>query len=130
VVSSPLILGLNVTDKARLDSVWPILSNKEAIAVNKAWQVKSPPPPTHTHKHPQRNASQHCCIGPVINHSLAAQLPAADLSPRLPPRRAGHPGRFVMEGGPRSVKPWHCPAGQPAECCVDSKVRTHQTLSY
>lgn len=45
MVSSPLILGLNVTDKARLDSVWPILSNKEAIAVNKAWQVKSPPPP-------------------------------------------------------------------------------------
>ena len=27
VVSAPLILGLNVSDKARLDAVWPILSN-------------------------------------------------------------------------------------------------------
>ena len=31
VVSAPLILGLNVSDKARLDAVWPILSNKDAI---------------------------------------------------------------------------------------------------
>ena len=31
VVSAPLILGLNVTDKARLDAVWPILSNTEVI---------------------------------------------------------------------------------------------------
>ena len=37
VVSSPLMLGLDVTDAARLDAVWPILSNAEAIAVNQAW---------------------------------------------------------------------------------------------
>jgi hypothetical protein len=37
IVSSPLILGLDVTDDARLDSVWDIVSNTEAIAVNQAW---------------------------------------------------------------------------------------------
>ena len=28
---------MDVTDKAKLDGVWPILSNTEAIAVNQAW---------------------------------------------------------------------------------------------
>ena len=37
VVSSPLILGLDITDTALVDEVWPIISNKEAIAVNQAW---------------------------------------------------------------------------------------------
>lgn len=37
MVSSPLILGLDITDSALVDSVWPIVSNKEAIAVNQAW---------------------------------------------------------------------------------------------
>lgn len=34
VVSAPLILGLDVTDKSRLDAVWPILSNMEVIKKN------------------------------------------------------------------------------------------------
>ena len=74
VVSAPLILGLNVSDKARLDAVWPILSNKEAIDINQLW--------------------------------------------------SGHPGRFVMEGGPRFPKPWHCPGAGPdswGKCCVDGQ---------
>jgi len=37
VISSPLILGLDVTDSSKLDDVWDIISNKEAIAVNQAW---------------------------------------------------------------------------------------------
>ena len=37
VVSSPLVLGLDVTDDARVTAVWPILSNAEVIAVNQAW---------------------------------------------------------------------------------------------
>lgn len=37
VVSSPLILGLDLLDKARVDSVWDIISNREAIAINQAW---------------------------------------------------------------------------------------------
>ena len=36
-MSSPLILGLDVTDDTRLGSVWSILSNKAAIAVNQNW---------------------------------------------------------------------------------------------
>ena len=37
IVSSPLILGLDVTDHALVDSVWDIVSNEEAIAVNQVW---------------------------------------------------------------------------------------------
>ena len=74
VVSAPLILGLDITDKARLDAVWPILSNKDVIDINQVW--------------------------------------------------SGHPGRFVMEGGPRFTKPWHCPGAGPdswGKCCVDGQ---------
>ena len=37
VVSSPLVLGLDVRDAAVMDANWPIISNTEAIAVNQAW---------------------------------------------------------------------------------------------
>jgi alpha-galactosidase len=37
VVSSPLILGLDLTDDALMASVWPIIGNPEAIAVNQAY---------------------------------------------------------------------------------------------
>jgi alpha-galactosidase len=37
IVSSPLILGLDITDSARVDSIWDIVTNREAIAVNQAW---------------------------------------------------------------------------------------------
>lgn len=37
IVSAPLIIGMDITDKAVVDAVWPILSNKEAITVNQAW---------------------------------------------------------------------------------------------
>jgi hypothetical protein len=37
IVSSPLVLGLDVTDGGKLDAVWEIISNTEAIAVNQQW---------------------------------------------------------------------------------------------
>jgi alpha-galactosidase len=37
VVSAPLILGLDVTNSKLVDSVWDIISNHEAIAINQAW---------------------------------------------------------------------------------------------
>jgi len=37
ILSSPLILGLDLTDNATVDSVWDIITNREAIAVNQAW---------------------------------------------------------------------------------------------
>jgi alpha-galactosidase len=37
VTSSPLILGHNITDQATNERVWPIVSNKRAIAINQAW---------------------------------------------------------------------------------------------
>jgi len=37
VVSAPLILGLDLTDSKTVDSIWDIVTNKEAIYVNQAW---------------------------------------------------------------------------------------------
>eukprot|EP01060_Flectonema_neradi_P004609 TRINITY_DN129_c0_g1_i1.p1 TRINITY_DN129_c0_g1~~TRINITY_DN129_c0_g1_i1.p1 ORF type:complete len:413 (+),score=99.17 TRINITY_DN129_c0_g1_i1:62-1300(+) len=37
IVSSPLILGHDLTNEALTDKIWPIISNTEAIAVNQAW---------------------------------------------------------------------------------------------
>eukprot|EP01065_Artemidia_motanka_P016279 TRINITY_DN1_c0_g1_i5.p2 TRINITY_DN1_c0_g1~~TRINITY_DN1_c0_g1_i5.p2 ORF type:complete len:436 (+),score=164.51 TRINITY_DN1_c0_g1_i5:64-1371(+) len=37
VTSSPLVLGYDMMDETLTDRVWPIVSNKEAIAVNQVW---------------------------------------------------------------------------------------------
>ena len=37
IVSSPMILAFNLSDPARRDLVWSIITNKEAIQVNQAW---------------------------------------------------------------------------------------------
>jgi hypothetical protein len=37
VVSSPLILGLDLTNSTNMDRVWPIITNREALAINSAW---------------------------------------------------------------------------------------------
>lgn len=44
IISSPLILGLDVNDDAAMDEVWPIIANPEAIAVNQAWAGHSGSP--------------------------------------------------------------------------------------
>ncbi len=36
-VSSPLVLGLDLTNETNMDLFWPIITNHEAIAVNEAW---------------------------------------------------------------------------------------------
>ena len=37
IVSSPLILGYDVTNRSLTQKIWPIISNAEAIAVNQQW---------------------------------------------------------------------------------------------
>lgn len=37
VTSSPLILGFDLTDTARLRAAWPIVANEEALAVSQSW---------------------------------------------------------------------------------------------
>ena len=41
IVSSPLILSHDTTNVSISDFIWPIISNKEAIAVNQAWAGES-----------------------------------------------------------------------------------------
>ena len=37
IVSSPLILGVDLTDDSKLLEAWPTISNVEVIAVNQQW---------------------------------------------------------------------------------------------
>jgi alpha-galactosidase len=37
IVSSPLILAYNLSDTARHELVWDIITNKEAIQINQMW---------------------------------------------------------------------------------------------
>lgn len=44
IVSSPLTLSHDVNNDTIMDSIWPIIANKEAIAVNQAWAGHSGSP--------------------------------------------------------------------------------------
>ena len=37
IMSSPLVLGFNMSNAKQMDRVWPIITNKEAIAIDHAW---------------------------------------------------------------------------------------------
>ena len=37
LASSPLILSFNLSDPARMDRAWPIISNRAVLAVNQRW---------------------------------------------------------------------------------------------
>eukprot|EP00729_Bicosta_minor_P015037 gene15037-6128_t len=37
IMSSPLVLGFNMSNQDQMGRVWPIITNKEAIAVDHAW---------------------------------------------------------------------------------------------
>ena len=37
IVSSPLILSHDVNNATIMDAIWPIIANKEALAINQAW---------------------------------------------------------------------------------------------
>ena len=37
IMSSPLVLGFNMSNPNQMGRVWPIITNKEAIAVDHAW---------------------------------------------------------------------------------------------
>lgn len=44
IISSPLVLSLDVNNDTIMDAVWPVIANKEAIAVNQAWAGHSGSP--------------------------------------------------------------------------------------
>jgi len=37
IISNPLVLAMDLRDSVTLDSVWPIITNREAIAINQQW---------------------------------------------------------------------------------------------
>jgi len=41
IISNPLVLAMDLRDSATLDKVWPIITNREAIAINQEWSGDS-----------------------------------------------------------------------------------------
>lgn len=68
IISSPLVLGLNLLDEEAVDRVWDIISNREAIAVNQRWAghpgrlVRSWTPDGARRTRPDRQCSVPCGV--------------------------------------------------------------------
>ena len=41
IISNPLVLAMDLRDAQMLDSVWSIITNREAVAINQAWHGDS-----------------------------------------------------------------------------------------
>ena len=88
IVSAPLILGLDVTDEAEMDSVWDIVSNTEAIAIDQAWHGH--PVSTFSNTHTLHRCL--VCDSPAFETCLCGQ------------------GKLVLEHGGMQV--WSKPLGE------------------
>ena len=44
IVSAPLVLGFDLSDDSKIAAAWPIVSNKEAIAISQTWVHGTPYP--------------------------------------------------------------------------------------
>lgn len=44
IVSSPLVLGFDVTNASRVEAAWPAISNRRAKAVSQSWEAHRPDP--------------------------------------------------------------------------------------
>ena len=60
IVSSPLIISMDLTDDVIMDEVWPIITNAEALAVSAAWHGMS------------GTVFQTAELSVILGHSLAA----------------------------------------------------------
>lgn len=72
IVSSPLILGHDMTNRSVAAKVWPIISNEEAIAVNQQW-AGHPGRLVATWNLPPAASTPLYAVGAVCNASAAAQ---------------------------------------------------------
>jgi alpha-galactosidase len=66
MLSSPLILGFNMSDTDRMDRVWPIITNEEAIAIDHAWAGS----PGTLHKTLHNNTVE-IWTKPMLDHKVA-----------------------------------------------------------
>ena len=79
IVSAPLVLSFDITDKKALDRAWPVLANTEAIAVNQAWAgspgmlIGTFDVGGHAHAHAPRWQGQ--APPPPVNGTAFRQLP-------------------------------------------------------
>jgi alpha-galactosidase len=86
VTSSPLVLGLDLTNQTAVNVSWPIITNKQAIAVNQAWYGSSGnvfaeallsiqiPTPTDTSSHGSENVKSNPESGGVMNQGASLGL--------------------------------------------------------
>lgn len=71
IVSSPLVLSQDVNDDKLMDEIWPIISNKEAIAVNQAWDGHSGSPFKQADREVHLKDFKHVVEGVAVPHAGA-----------------------------------------------------------
>lgn len=97
VVSSPLILSLDLRNAATVDGVWDIISNSEAIAVNQAWGGA---PGGVLYESTQDNVTLQHCTWPWA-HDINCTLPR--IQQWWKPLPGGAVGVLVMNHGDTTV---------------------------
>jgi len=113
IVSSPLVLGTDLTDPSVLARVWPIVANAEAIAVNQQW-----------HGHPGRLVAQSPSFTAAIleQHDVGGIVAAGAIGWQVwaKPQADGAMAVFVLNAGgtPVAVEVPLASLGLSGECSV------------
>lgn len=103
IVSSPLTLSHDVTNETVMDAVWPVISNKDAIAINQAW---------HGHSGTRfAKASETVVLGPIDYARLEPGVSESDAGPATTPAwqylskpiNDTHVAVLLMNGGADAV---------------------------
>lgn len=125
VISSPLILGFDMNDTEKMDRVWPLVTNADALAVSAAWAGH---PGTLARVYPAVDAGYQAVLGPcdgspatlgwrIVNGTLEAPRPpgspAAQCVQAPPAQAACAPPTTFSGDAPCGLLLENCP-GDPA----------------
>jgi alpha-galactosidase len=145
VLSSPLTLSMDFANRSLVDSVWPVITNTDAIGVNQAWAgspggvlYKSPANVTLQHCTPGWAGDKPCTIPevqiwykPLSNGRVALFAAVHALSPRnVTVDLANVPGLACGEAKLCNVRDvWaQAPAGTAAGYFVAQGVASHDSV--
>jgi hypothetical protein len=120
IISAPLYLSFDLRDGARMDRAWPLITNREAIAVNQAWAghpgrlvrrwTPEPPPPPPPSSSSSSSSSSSTGAGIAAAAPSSYFLVTADLNSC----QAGW--SFSAATGQVRLEQGDCSAGQACGC--------------
>lgn len=119
IVSSPLTLSHDVNNDTIGDAVWPIIANKEAIAINQAWAGHSGSPFKQAETHVHLEDYNHELRGVVTPHT--AEVPSWQYFYK--PLGSGKVAVLLMNHDSKEQKLTLDPKDVPSLSCSSCKVR-------